>query len=72
MTTITIPKKITNGKELVIVPREDWEKILELAKRKVRQLKLEKGLDKALEEVKERRLIGPFEKAQDLIKSLEK
>lgn len=72
MVTITIPKKITNGKELVIVPKKDWEKILELAKRKVHQLQLEKGLDKALEEVKKGKLIGPFEKVNDLIKSLEK
>ncbi len=30
MTTITIPKKITKGEELVIIPRKDYEKLLEL------------------------------------------
>jgi hypothetical protein len=72
MTTITIPKKITKGEELVIVPKEDWKKILELAQRKIYQLKLEKGLDEALEEVKKGKLIGPFREVKDLIKSLEK
>ena len=28
MTTLTIPKKITKGEELVILPREDYEKLL--------------------------------------------
>ena len=72
MVTITIPKKFTNGKELVIVPKEDWKKILRLAKRAISQLELEKGLKKALEDVKKGRLIGPFDKVEDLIKSLEK
>ncbi|PIP23706.1 MAG: hypothetical protein COX90_04265 [Candidatus Nealsonbacteria bacterium CG_4_10_14_0_2_um_filter_38_17] len=72
MVTITIPKKITKGKELVIVPKEDWEKILKLAKKKISKLELEKDLEKALEDVKKGRLIGPFDKVGDLIKSLEK
>ena len=29
---ITIPKKITKGKELVVIPREEYEKLLELEK----------------------------------------
>jgi len=45
MVTITIPKKLTNGKELIIVPKEDWEKILKLARKKISQLKLEKGIE---------------------------
>ena len=72
MTTITIPREITNGKELMVIPKEDWEKILELAKKNIHRLKLEKGIDEALAEVKRGKLIGPFRKAGDLIKSLEK
>lgn len=72
MAVITIPKKITNGKELMIIPKEDWERILELAKRNISRLKLENGLNKALAEVKNGKLIGPFKEASDLIKSLEK
>jgi len=72
MVTITIPKKLTNGKELIIVPKEDWEKILKLARKKISQLKLEKGIEEALEEVKKGKLVGPFDKVEDLIESLEK
>lgn len=72
MATITIPKKITNGKELMIVPKEDWERILELAKKNIYRLKLENGLEDALAEVENGKLIGPFAKIGDLIKSLEK
>lgn len=32
MATVTIPKKITKGEELVIIPRKDYEKLLELKK----------------------------------------
>jgi len=72
MVTITIPKKLTNGKELIIVPKEDWEKILKLARKKISQLKLEKGIEEALEEVKKGKLVGPFDKVEDLMESLEK
>jgi len=72
MVTITIPKKITNGKELIVVPKKDWEKLLKIVKRKVYQAELEKGLEEALREVKAGKVIGPFSKAEDLIKSLEK
>ena len=32
MTTITIPKKITKGEELIIIPRKEYEEYLELRK----------------------------------------
>ena len=48
MTTITIPKKVTRGKELVIIPREDYERFLrfqELAKKRgAVQFAIEEGL----------------------------
>jgi len=72
MVTITIPKKITKGKELIIVPKKDWERLWKIAKMKIYKAELEKGLKKALEEIKEGKVIGPFSKAEDLIKALEK
>jgi len=72
MATITIPKKFANGKELIIVPKKDWEKLLKIAKMKISQAKLEKGLKEALREVKTGRIRGPFERGVDLIKDLEK
>ena len=68
MAIITIPKKITNGKELIVVPKNDWERLLKIAKRKIYQMELEKGLKEALEEVKAGKVIGPFSKAEDLMK----
>ena len=48
MTTITIPKKITRGKELVIILREDYERFLRLQelteKKGIVQLAIEEGL----------------------------
>jgi len=72
MVTITIPKKITDGKELIVVPKKDWEKLWKIAKGKIYQFELEKGLKKALKEVKAGKTIGPFSKADDLIKALKK
>ena len=72
MTTITIPKKITRGKELIIVPKKDWENLLKLTRQKISQIEVGKGIKKALEEVKKGKIIGPFNKSGDLIKSLEK
>lgn len=72
MAIITIPKKITKGKELIIVPKKDWERICKIAKRKTSQAKLEKGLEEALEEVRTGKIIGPFNTAEDLIRSLRK
>jgi hypothetical protein len=72
MVTIIIPKKITKGKELIIVPKEEWEKILKLAKKKIAQLELERGLEEALKEVERGEIVGPFEKVENLIKSLER
>lgn len=33
MTTVTIPKKITKGEELIIVPRKEYEELLSFKKR---------------------------------------
>lgn len=71
MARITIPKKITKGKELVVIPKKDWERLQKMAKIKISQIKLEKGLRDALREVKAGKMIGPFGKAKDLVKSLE-
>lgn len=61
MVTVTIPKEITRGEELVIIPRKLYESFLRVVKRKsLVSSHLNKGLKEALKEVKEERLIGPF------------
>lgn len=67
---ITIPQRITNGKELLVVSKEDWERLLEIAKMKISQMELEKGLREAIEDVKKGRFIGPFSTAKEAIKAL--
>ncbi|MBL7142040.1 hypothetical protein ISS21_03075 [Patescibacteria group bacterium] len=72
MTPITIPKKITRGKELVIVPKEDWENLLKITKKRIDQIELANNIKQALFEVRKGKIIGPFNKGKDLIKSLGK
>lgn len=61
-------------KELVIISRSNYERLLGISKRQ--KVKIEKSLDEHLEEamkdVLAGRVIGPFSKADDLIKALEK
>ncbi len=75
MITITIPKEIMKKRDLVIIPRKEYEEFLDFSK-KVRKVKikseLDQGLDEALKEVREGKTFGPFDTAKDLIKSLEK
>ena len=70
MVTITIPKKITNRKGLIVVPKRDWERLQKIAKMKISQLELEKGLKEALKDVKAGRLLGPFETVKEFKKAI--
>lgn len=63
MVTITIPKKITKGEELVIIPRKVYEQLLF-------KIELDRDLEKALEDVKNGRVIGPFSTAKEATKAL--
>ncbi|MBU4481059.1 hypothetical protein KKH59_01960 [Patescibacteria group bacterium] len=38
MATITIPKEITKGEELIIIPRREYEKYLELKEKRKEQI----------------------------------
>lgn len=66
---ITLPKKLVERGELVLVPRSDYERLLRIAKK---QMEIEKGINKALEEARQGKVVGPFDRAEDLIKSLSK
>ncbi|MGB2762731.1 MAG: hypothetical protein WBC21_04360 [Minisyncoccales bacterium] len=72
MTTITIPKRITKGEELVIIPRKDYERLSDFRK-KIKKIKpLDKDIEQSLKEVKAGKTIGPFETVDEMVKSLEK
>lgn len=54
--TLTIPYKLTHGKELVIVPLEEYEDLVEL--RKIYEFKPSKTARKALEKARANRKKG--------------
>lgn len=76
MTTLTIPKRITNGKDLVILPREEYEELLNFKKAISKDQswfwtkEWQKKEREADEDIKKGRVYGPFSNAKDLIKSL--
>lgn len=81
MPVLTIPKKITNGRDLVIIPREEYEGLLDLKKAMPKKAlpkdqawfwtkKWQKKEREADEDIKKGRVCGPFTNAKDLIKSL--
>ena len=68
MGTVTIPKKMTGGEELIILPRREYEELLKFPEEK----KTDPELEKALEDVRQGKVIGPFTNSSDLVDSLEK
>ena len=58
MVTITIPKKITKGEELVVIPRKDYEKLLEL--KKIPEFQTTTAQKKALIRARKNRKEGNF------------
>ena len=67
MATITIPKKLTKGEELVIIPRKQYEEFLKILKR---YNKLDQDLNKSIKQVKKGKIVGPFNSVEELKKSL--
>jgi len=68
MTIITIPKKITKGEELIIIPRKEYEKLLGSPKGE----KLDLGLGEALEDVRRGRMIGPSSSSKEGLAALKR
>jgi len=72
MGTITIPKKVTKGEELVVISRKEYERFLRtLKKEKKARTQLDRDLEKALEDVKAGRLFGPFKAVREFKKALD-
>lgn len=58
MSTVTIPKKITKGTELVVIPRKDYEKLL--SQKTIPEFKPTETDKKALARARENRAAGKF------------
>ena len=86
MTTMTIPKSLIKNDDLIVLPRKLYESLLRaqnnniVVKRsasfKIKKgqekfyNKLDKDLTQTLREVKQGKVIGPFDNVKDLMKSL--
>ncbi len=70
MNTITIPKNLIREKELVLIPRREYEELLVLKSKK--KLKINKNLEEALEDVKNGRLIGPFTSLKEGLRAVKR
>lgn len=63
MVTVTIPRQVTKGEELVVIPRKLYEQFVRVFKSKSSygvSARLNAGLKEALEDVEASRVIGPF------------
>ncbi len=68
MTTIIIPRKITRGEELVVIPRKDYEELLEL--KKIPEFQPAVSQKKALIRARKNRKNGNFLTFNELKKKL--
>lgn len=69
MATITIPEKLIRGKNLILVPRKEYEGLLRMASKKG-YTDLDKELDRAIAEYQAGKFSGPFDNVKSLMKSL--
>lgn len=63
MVTVTIPRDITKGEELVVIPRKLYEQFVRVLKNQSItgvNTNLNTGLKEALEDVDEGRTFGPY------------
>lgn len=64
---ITLPKNLIEKGELVLLPRAEYEELLRVSKM---QTELDRGLEESLREVREGKVVGPFDNTKGLMKSL--
>ena len=69
MTTITIPKKLTQSGELIVISRKEYESLVRVHEWKE---DLDRDLEKSLAQYRKGQLIGPFRSVAQLKKSIEK
>lgn len=63
MVSVTIPKQVTKGEELVVIPKKLYEEFVRVLKRKSLtgvSAELNTGLKEALKDVDTGKIIGPF------------
>lgn len=69
MNTLTIPKKLTRRGELIVIPRTEYETLLNARKWKE---ELDTDLQKSLKDYREGKYYGPFSSVEEMKKSFRK
>ena len=71
MNTITIPKKLTKGEELVVIPKETYKRFLHLEElSKKSKSSTEFAIEEGLRDLQEGRVHGPFSSVKEFKKYL--
>lgn len=71
METLTVPKKMTKGEDLIIIPKKEYEEFLNFRKQKMPAGQtLDQELDEALEDVRQGKVMGPFSNVEQGLKAL--
>lgn len=69
MITLTIPKSLAVKGDLIVMPRCEYERFLQLEEK---YNEIDRDLDEAICQVKQRKTFGPFNSVKELKKSLGK
>ncbi len=65
--TITIPRTLTGGEELVVIPRKLYERFVRGLQKGKPQTKFDRDLDAAIAEYRSGNYFGPFDSADAAI-----
>lgn len=63
---VTIPQKIAKKGDLILIPKEEYDALVRGQKTFIRDA----DIDTALEEIRQRKAVGPFDTVNGLMKSL--
>ena len=73
MITVTIPREVTRGEELVVIPRKLYDQFVRVLEEKQSfGLRINRGLKEALDDVKKGKTIGPFTTLEEGLRVLKK
>lgn len=70
MTTLTIPKEYMREKELVLIPRSEYDELVSLRKNNEEEIELSPAGRKALDRMRKNRQLGKMMSIHDLKRKL--
>lgn len=66
----TIPKSVAGQRELVVLPRKEYNELLRTSREAAVKNELDRELAISLEEIRQGKGVGPFDTVDDLMRSL--